>query len=98
VEPSERGEICVDLNEMKLKYGAQAVNELLDYVLIGGNVDWRLYGIKHGIIKQSTKVLNQRAYKQGYFGKTTIYLTNGRNQYVFTLHYDDAQLREFRNN
>jgi hypothetical protein len=88
----------VELNEMKTTYGIQAVNEMLDYLMIGGDVDWRLYGIKHGIIKQSTKVLNQRAYKNSYTGSMTVYLTNGRNQYVFTLNYTDAQLEEFRNN
>lgn len=82
---------------MKQTYGIQAVNEILDYLLIGGNVDWRLYAIKHGIIKQSTKTLRKGGYVN-YNKSTFVNFFNGRNQQVFSLNYNDAQLAEFRNN
>jgi hypothetical protein len=86
----------VDLNEMKTTYGIQAVNELLDYVLIGGSVDWRLFAIKHGIIKQSTKTVRKSSNSNRYTNTECFYLINGRNQYVFQLHYTNEQLEAFR--
>lgn len=82
---------------MKETYGIQAVNEFLDYELIGGNVDWRLFAIKHGIIKQSTKTLTHHSYI-GYDKKRHITLNNGRNQYILTLRFNDEELAQFRNN
>lgn len=53
----------MDLNQFIAKYGTQATEELLDKYLIEQSKDnyaWRLFAIKTGIIKQTTKVMRAR--------------------------------------
>lgn len=102
----------MDLNQFNQAYGTRATEELLDYILIGHNPDWRFYAIKHGIIKQSTKTLRANHYKEivknkwingAYqpiepYTKYTAYFRNGRGSYVITLHFTEKEISEWKLN
>ena len=93
----------MDLTETKEKYGSQCVNELLDTVYITKleNVkhgDWRMFCVRHGIIKQTTKTVN-RYYPYGYYEydqKWKIMLRNGASRTVLYLEFTNADVEAYR--
>lgn len=66
------------MHELIQKYGAQTISELLDMVIIQQNIsndDWRMFLVRNGIIKDSTKII------RGYMNSTLIrtkYVTNAQ--------------------
>jgi hypothetical protein len=93
----------VDLNQFKTQYGTHAVAEMLDVVYITTlnkmtEADWRMYCVRHGIIKQTTKTV-RRNYPYGYYAydKTwKIALRNGASRQVLYLEFTNDDVEAYR--
>lgn len=88
----------MDLKAFTTKYGTQATEELLDIALIKQfnytNNDWRMFCIRHGIIKQSTKIIQIRCAYRNSGGEYNITLANGRGEWVLYVLFHTGNLRD----
>jgi hypothetical protein len=84
----------MDLNQFSSKYGKQATDELIDQLLIQGKLNHaRMFCIRYGIIKATTKICREYYYK-GY-GSHTFFCINGRNEEVLRVHFNNNSLNQY---
>lgn len=106
----------MDITQFIETYGKPALKDLLNIFIIRNpsyhSPEWRMFCIRHGIIKHTTKTVTayQKSrtvniiykYVEGRLTSvgrewiTNIRLVNGAKREIFTLRYTDQQLEEWR--
>lgn len=91
----------MELKQFAEKYGNQATEELLGIALIKNfkltSSDWRMFCIRHSIIKQSTKIIQIRSAYKTTYGTYDIILANGRGEWILNISFHTGHIREWQN-